>query len=58
MEELEDDKPQRKVKFVALKYMGKSENTKAFQAEEEEEYEEDSKKDDELSLLSRRVNQL
>lgn len=34
--------------------MGKSENTNSFQAGEEE----DSEEDDDLSLLSRRVNQL
>lgn len=43
---LEKDKPQRKVKFVALKSMGKYENTKAFQSEEEEDYEEDSEEED------------
>lgn len=55
--ELEEDYPKRKVKLVALKSMGNSEKTKAFQAEEEES-EEDSKEEDELSLLSIRVNQL
>lgn len=52
--ELEEDEPQRKVKSVALKSIGKSEKTKTFQVEEEEESEEE----DELSLLSRRINQL
>ncbi|KAI5430691.1 hypothetical protein KIW84_035056 [Lathyrus oleraceus] len=56
--ELEEDEPQRKVKFVALKSMGKSENTKTFQAEEEEDSEEDSEEEDQLLLLSRRVNLL
>lgn len=50
--ELDEDAPKRKVKYVVLKYMGKYENTKAFQVEEEEEFEEEG----ELFLLSRRVN--
>lgn len=56
--ELEQDEPQRKSKSIALKSLGKSENTRAFQAKEDEDYEEDSKEEDELSLLFRRVNQL
>lgn len=55
--ELEEDEPQRKVKYVALKSMGKSEKTKVFQTEEDEESEEEEE-EDVLSLLSRRVNQL
>lgn len=39
--ELGEDKPQRKVKYVALKSMGKSEKTKTSQSKEEEESEED-----------------
>lgn len=54
---LEEDEPQRKVKYVALKSMGKSEKTKAFQAEEDD-FEEDSEEDDELSLLFRHFTQL
>lgn len=50
--DLEEDEPPIIVKYVALKSMGKSEKTKAFQAEED--YEEEN----ELSLLSRRVKQL
>lgn len=56
--ELEEDETQRKVKFVALKPMGKSEKTKVVQVEEEEDSEEDSEEEDELYLLSIRVNQL
>lgn len=56
--ELEEDDPQIKVKLMALKSMGKSEKTKALQAEEDENSEEDSEEKDELSLLSRHVNQL
>lgn len=56
--ELEEDGPQRKVKFVALRSMGKFENSKAFQAEKEDESEEDFEEKYKLSLLSRRVRQL
>lgn len=56
--ELEEDEPQMKVKSVALKSMENYEKTKAFHAEEEEESEEDFEEEDELSLLSRCVNQL
>lgn len=52
--EFEEGQPQRKVKVVALKYMRKFEKTKVFQAKEVE----DSEEEDELSLLSRRVNKL
>ena len=38
--------------------MGKYENTIAYQVEEVEESEEDSEEEDELSLMSRRMNQL
>lgn len=51
---LEYNESQRKVKFLAMKSIGKSRKIKAFQTEEDE----DSKEEDELSLLSRRVNQL
>lgn len=54
---LEDDDPQRKENFVALKSKGKQEKTNALQ-DEEEEYEEGSDEEDELFTLSRRVNQL
>lgn len=37
--------------------MGKSEKTKALQ-DEDEDFQEDSEEEDELSILSRRVNQL
>lgn len=46
-----------KLKFVALKSMGKSEKTKAFQVEEEEDSEEDSEEEGELYILSRGFNQ-
>ncbi|XP_058741260.1 uncharacterized protein LOC131613625 [Vicia villosa] len=52
--ELQEDEPQRKRKFVALK--SKSEKKKAFQAEEESEEKDSS--EDEMSLLSKRLNQL
>lgn len=54
--ELKENEPQRKGKFVALK--GKTEKERAFQAEEEEESEEDFDEKDELSLLTKRFNQL
>ena len=62
--ELEEDEPQKKNKFVALKSRSerhKSDRTKAFQAEpedaddSEQEYSDD---EEELSLLTRRVKQL
>lgn len=55
--ELEEGEPQKKVKFVALMSKGKLKKAKALQAKEEE-YEESSEEEDQLSLLSRRVNQL
>lgn len=55
---LEENEPQRKVKLMALKSMGKYEKTKSFQAEEEEDSEEDSEKEDELYLLSIPIYQL
>lgn len=36
---LDEDEPKRMRKFVALKYQGNSEKTKAFLAEEDEYYE-------------------
>ena len=55
--ELEEDEPQKRGKYVALK--SKPENTRAYQAEEElEGSDEDSKDDDELYLKLRRVNRL
>lgn len=54
--ELEDDEPQKKGKSLALK-SNKKFDTKAFQVVEES-FGESSSEEDELSLLSRRVNQL
>lgn len=55
--ELKEDKPQKQGKYVALK--SKLEKTKAYQVEEESEgYDEDSEDDDELSLISERVNRI
>lgn len=54
--ELEEDEPQKKGKFIALKSNKKSES-KAFQVVEESSGE-SSSEEDELSLLSRRINQL
>lgn len=55
--ELEEDEPQKRGKFVTIK--SKPEKTRAYQAEEESEgFDEDSKDDDELSLISKRVNRL
>ena len=55
--ELEEDEPQKRGKFVALK--SKAEKTRAYQAEEESEgSDKDSEDDDELSLISKRVNKL
>lgn len=53
--ELEEDEPQKKGKFVALKSNKKSES-KALQVLEESS--EESSSEDELSLLSRRINKL
>lgn len=50
--------PIERKKYVALKSLGISEKTKALEAETDEESEDESKEDDELSLMSRRVNQL
>lgn len=55
--ELEQDKSQKKVKYVALKSKGRPEKAKALQ-DEKEESDESSNEENELSLLSRRVNQL
>src|ERR1044072_2311411 len=54
--ELQEDEPQRKVKSVALK--SSSRKAKALQAEEESEDYEESSEEDELSLISRRINRL
>ncbi|XP_050916179.1 uncharacterized protein LOC127131293 [Lathyrus oleraceus] len=56
--ELEVDETNRKSKSFALKSSGRSEKTKALQAETDEESEEESEEENELSLLSIRVNQL
>ncbi|XP_050915187.1 uncharacterized protein LOC127130162 [Lathyrus oleraceus] len=56
--ELEEDEPKRNRKYISLKSSGRSEKTKALQAETDEESEEESEEEDELSLLSRHVNQL
>src|ERR1044072_1436147 len=53
--ELQEDEPRRKVKSVALK--SSSRKVKALQAEEESEDSEESS-EDELSLISRRINRL
>src|ERR1044072_1821999 len=53
--ELQEDEPRRKVKPVALK--SSSRKAKALQAEEESEDSEESS-EDELSLISRRINRL
>src|ERR1044072_6218720 len=54
--ELQEDEPRRKVKSVALK--SNSRKAKALQAEEESKASEDSSEEDELSLISRKVNHL
>ena len=54
--ELQEDEPQRKVKSVALK--SNSRKAKALQAEVESEASEESSEEDELSLISRRINHL
>src|ERR1044072_8040073 len=54
--ELQEDEPQRRNKSVALK--SHSKKAKALQAEEESEASEESSDEDELSLISRRINRL
>src|ERR1044072_5613112 len=54
--ELQEDEPQRKVKFVALK--SSSRKAKALQADEESDDSEGNSEKDELSLISRRINRL
>src|ERR1044072_6483537 len=54
--ELQEDKPQRRVKSVALK--SSSKKGKALQAEEKLDGSEESSEEDELSLISRRINHL
>src|ERR1044072_2941847 len=54
--ELQEDEPQRKVKSVDLK--SSSRKAKALQAEEESEDSEGNSEEDELSLISRRINRL
>ena len=60
--ELEEDEPQKKGKYVALRSRRertKSEKNKVFQAEEVGDSDDEvSDVEDELSLLSRRVKQL
>src|ERR1044072_4954416 len=54
--ELQEDEPQRRVKYVALK--SSSRKAKALQVEEESEDSKGSLEEDELSLISRRINRL
>src|ERR1044072_7910202 len=54
--ELQEDEPRRRVKSVALK--SSSRKAKALQAGEESEDSEGSSDEDELSLISRRINHL
>src|ERR1044072_8057756 len=54
--ELQEDEPRRKVKSMALK--SNSRKAKALQAKEESEASEESSEEDELSLISRRINHL
>ena len=54
--ELQEDEPRRRVKSVALK--SNLRKAKALQAEEESEDFEESSEEDELSLISRRINHL
>src|ERR1044072_3855728 len=54
--ELQEDEPQRRNKYVALK--SNSKKAKALQAEEESEASGESSDEDELSLISRRINHL
>lgn len=56
--DMEEDEPQRKRKNLALKSKGKIKKAKAFQDEEERASEEYSYEEYEMSILSRRVNQL
>ncbi|XP_050897860.1 uncharacterized protein LOC127104736 [Lathyrus oleraceus] len=56
--EIQEDEPKRKRKFVTLKSSGRFGKIKVLQAKTYEDYEEESKEEDELSLLSRHVNQL
>src|ERR1044072_8715215 len=54
--ELQEDEPRRKVKSVALK--SSSRKAKASQAKEESEDSDGSSEEDELSLISRRINRM
>src|ERR1044072_752519 len=54
--ELQEDEPQRKVKYVALK--SSSRKAKALQAGGESEDSQESTEEDALSLISRRINRL
>ena len=54
--ELDEHEPQKKGKSLALKWIKKF-DTNAFQAEEKNS-EESASEEDELSLLSRRINHL
>src|ERR1044072_3102571 len=54
--ELQEDEPQRKIKSVALK--SNARKSKVRQAEKESEDSEESSEEDELSLISRRINHL
>src|ERR1044072_2320621 len=54
--ELQEDEPRRKVKTVALK--SSTRKAKALQAKEESEDSEEGSEEDELSLISRRINRL
>src|ERR1044072_1935378 len=54
--ELQEDEPRRKFKSVALK--SSSRKAKASQAKGETEDSDDSSEEDELSLISRRINRL
>src|SRR3954471_3197061 len=54
---LDANKPQKKGKSIALKSNYKK-CTKSFQAEEEDSKKSESEEEDELSMISRRVNQL
>src|SRR4051812_12552698 len=55
--ELDANEPQRKGKSIALKSYNKN-CTNGFQAKEERSDDSESEEEDELSLLSRRVNQI
>jgi hypothetical protein len=54
--ELEEDEPHKRGKFVVLK--SKPEKTKSYQVEEESKGSGEDSEDDELSLISKRVNRL